>query len=278
MNTSKPFPPLLSSAARIPLLPNLLFCLLTLFFLPAISQADDYIIGPGDVLKITVYDHDDLKTTVRVTENGHIVMPLLGQVKVEGMKTSDVSEQLSRLLADGYIVNPQVNVFIEEFRSKKAVILGHINKPGIAELRGATTFLEIVSQAGGLKEGSGDTATIKRIEDGKQKVIAININSLVQGGNISQNILIQDGDTIYIPKGGTCYVTGEVDEPDAYPCDNDATVLNLIALAGGFTGKASHSGVRIIRMIDNAKTVLKDVDLNTPVVANDIIVVPESFF
>jgi len=278
MNTIKPLEIPFFFATPVTLLSNVLFCLLALFLLPTFTQATDYIVGPGDVIKITVYDHDDLKTTVRVTENGYIVMPLLGQVKVEGMKTSDVSDQISRLLADGYIINPQVNVFIEEFRSKKAVILGHINKPGIAELRGSATFLEIVSQAGGLKEGSGDTATIKRVQDGKQEVIVLNIKSLVEGGNISQNIIIQDGDTIYIAKGGTCYVTGEVNKPDAYPCDNAATVLNLIALAGGFTGKASHSSVRIIRLIDDTKTILKDVDLNTPVIANDIIVIPESFF
>lgn len=278
MNNAKPLDLPLPSSTATNLLQKTVFFLLLLILFPTLTLANDYIIGPGDVLKITVYDHDDLKTTVRVAENGHIVMPLLGQVKVEGMKTSDVSDQLSRLLADGYIVNPQVNIFIEEFRSKKAVILGHINKPGIAELRGSATFLEIVSQAGGLKEGSGDTATIKRIQDGKQEVIVLNIKSLVEGGNISQNILIQDGDTIYISKGGTCYVTGEVDDPDAYPCDNEATVLNLIALAGGFTGKASRSSVRIIRLVDNTKTILEKVDLNTPVIANDIIVVPESFF
>ena len=254
-----------------------LFCLL-LSILPTGSFAENYIIGSGDVLKIDVYDHEDLKKTVRVSNNGSIVIPFIGQVQVGGMTVPDVTRKLTRLLADGYIVNPQVNIFIEEFRSKKAIILGHINKPGIAELRGATTFLEIVSQAGGLKEGAGDTATIKRIKDGKQEVLIVNIKSMVEGGDLSQNILIHDGDTIYISKGGMCYVTGEVADPDAYPCNKDTTVLKLIARAGGFTGKASKSSVRIVRLVKSEKTILKDVDLNTSVLANDIIVVPESFF
>lgn len=249
-----------------------------LFLFPTNSVADNYIVGPGDVLKIDVYDHQDLQKTVRISNTGSIVVPFLGQVQVGGMTLPDLTKKLTSLLAAGYIVNPQVNIFIEEFRSKKAVILGHVNKPGIAELRGAMTFLEIVSQAGGFKEGAGDTATIKRVKDGKQEVLLVNIKSIVEGGDLSQNVSIRDGDTIYISKGGMCYVTGEVRHPDAYPCDNDATVLKLIARAGGFTGKASKSSVNIVRLVEDKKTTLKDVDLNTSVLTNDIIVVPESFF
>ncbi len=253
--------------------------ILTLSFIsPSNSVADNYIIGSGDVLKIDVYDHPDLQKTVRVSNNGFIAIPFIGQVQVSGMTIPDVTKKLTSLLADGYIINPQVNIFIEEFRSKKAVILGQINKPGIAELRGAMTLLEIISQAGGLKEGAGDTATIKRISGEKNEVLIVNIKSIMEGGDLSQNIPIHDGDTIYISKGGMCFVTGEVKNPDAYPCDKNATVLKLIARSGGFTGKASKSSVRIVRLVKGKKTILEDLDLNTSVLANDVIVVPESFF
>lgn len=249
-----------------------------IFLMPHSTLAENYRVGPGDVLKIDVYDHKDLQKTVRVSNNGSIAIPFIGQVHVEEMTIPEVTTTLTRLLADGYIINPQVNIFIEEFRSKKAIILGFVNKPGIAELRGATTFLEIVSQSGGLSKDAGDTATIKRMVAGRQKVIIVNIKSMVEGGDLSQNIPIEDGDTIYVSKGGMCYVTGEVDNPDTYPCDKETTVLKLIAQAGGFTGKASKSSVRIVRLVKNNKTTLKDVDLNTSVLSNDIIVVPESFF
>jgi len=254
------------------------FCLTILLCFSTNSLADNYIVGSGDVLKIDVYDHPDLQKRVRVSNDGSIVIPFIGLVDVGGMSLTEVTQKLTTLLADGYIVNPQVNIFIEEFRSKKAVILGQVYKPGIAELRGATTFLEIVSQAGGLKEGAGDTATIKRTKDGKTEVLVVNINSMVEGGDLSQNILIHDGDTIYISKGGMCYVTGEVKNPDAYTCDNDSTVLKLIARAGGFTGKASKSGIDIVRIVNGEKTILNNVDHGTPVLANDVVVVPESFF
>ena len=140
----------------------LMFSAIFYTLLPTTSYAEDYLVGSGDVLKIDVYDNPDLKTTVRVTTNGTIVMPLLGQVTVSGLKVSDLTKKLTRLLADGYLVNPQVNIFIEDFRSKKAVILGQIYRPGIVELRGTTTSLEAISSAGGLKEAAGDVRSEER--------------------------------------------------------------------------------------------------------------------
>ncbi len=252
-------------------------CLL-LCVLCTAAAAEDYIIGPGDVLKISVYDNDDLLTVTRVSETGVVILPLLGQVKVNGLSISKASQRIAELYSDGYIINPQVSVFVQEFRSKKAVVLGHVNRPGLIELSGPTTFLELLSKAGGLAPDFGETATIKRTVNGKSKVIPVNIKSLTKGGDMSQNVPIREGDTIYISKAGMCYVTGEVKAPDAYACDGDVTILKLITLAGGFTGKASRSGVRIVRLVNGKKTVIKDVEMDTPVQPDDVIVVPESFF
>jgi len=242
----------------------------------AIGQ--DYLVGPGDVLSISVYDNPDLKTRVRVSSNGAIVMPLLGQVNVNKMSISAITEKLTRLLANGYIVNPQINVFVDEFRSKKVVVLGSVRKPGLIELSGPTTFLELISKAGGFDKDVGDTATIKRKVKGKTDVIVINLVSLVKGGDMTQNVQINDEDTIYIASSGMCYVTGEVKSPGTYPCGEGATVLKLVTLAHGFTGKASKSSINVVRMVKNKKKVLEDVSLDTPVKHNDVIVVPESFF
>ena len=116
-------------------------------------------------LNITVYDNADLETMVRVGADGTIIFPLLGQVEVSKLSISQVSDKITRLLADGYLVNPQVNVFVKEFRSKKVVVLGRVRVPGLIELSGPISFLELVSKAGGLEKDAGDTATIK--EKGK---------------------------------------------------------------------------------------------------------------
>lgn len=256
-----------------------LMILLLALSVAGFSYGADYLIGPGDVLDITVYDNDDLETKVRVGPDGKIVMPLLGRVEVRDLTVSRISGKIAELLADGYLINPQVNVFVKEYGSKKVVILGRVRSPGLIELSGPITFLELISKAGGLEHDVGDTAAIKRKENGEDKLIMIDLVSLIEGGDLTQNVPILDGDTVLIAKSGMCYVAGEVKKPGSYPCGDGSTVLKLIALANGFTGKASKSSVRIVRVVNGEKTVLTDVDLDTTVVFdNDVIVVPESFF
>jgi len=244
----------------------------------SLSGAADYFLGPGDVVKITVYDNDDLETIARISDDGNIIMPLLGLVTVNGLSISEASAHIAGLLADGYIINPQVNIFVQEFRSKKAVVLGQVNQPGIIEMSGPITFLELISKAGGLAGDFGETATIKRRNNNAYDVIMVDLNSLIEGGDLSQNIPIRDGDTIYVSKAGMCYVNGEVKSPNAYKCGDNITVLKLITLAGGFTGKASKSSVRIVRIVNGEKTIFKDVEMDTVVQPDDVIIVPESFF
>jgi len=240
--------------------------------------AEEYLVGPGDVIKITVYDNEDLTTKVMVNDDGKIVMPLLGLVKVGGFSIPGITKEITKLLADGYIINPQVNVFIEDYRSKKVVILGKVRTPGLIELRGDISFLELISKAGGLSNEAGDTATIKRSSGGNDDVIVVDLTALIERADLSQNVRIMDGDTVNISKAGMCFVTGEVRSPGTYPCGDDSTVLKIIALSGGFTGKASKSSVRIVRIINKERKLFKDVSLDTELMQDDVIVVPESFF
>jgi len=266
-----------------------LFYLFVLLLVPAVLTAegpgpvesvDEYRVGSGDVLKINVYENPDLSTTVRVSADDTIRMPLLGRVDVAEMSVSKVAQKLQDLLADGYLVSPQVDVFIEEYRSKNAIILGQVNKPGQYELRGPVTFLEFVSKAGGLTKDVGSTAVIKRdipSEDGRDRIV-IDLDRLIKKGDTSLNIQIQDRDNIYISKADSFYVTGEVAKPNAYQLESDMTVIKAIARAEGFSDIANKSKVRIIREIDGEKTVLENVSMDEQVQAGDVIVVPESFF
>ncbi|MCI5222594.1 MAG: periplasmic polysaccharide biosynthesis/export protein [Candidatus Electrothrix sp. AR4] len=190
-------------------------------------QAGDYTIGAGDVLSVTVYDHDELAAKVRVSENGKIEFPLIGTVRVGGRKVSAASEKIEKLLADGYIVDPQVTIFIEQFKSKKVIVLGHVKKPGLIELRGPTSLLELLSQAGGLRKDAGERVTIKREANGTQDVITVDLKELIDTGGGKKNIQIRGGDTVSIAQGAVCYITGEVKRPGAYPCGRNATVLKL---------------------------------------------------
>jgi polysaccharide export outer membrane protein len=262
----------------------MLVALLTLCFWSGTAVARTDAVSPGTVLRITVYEHDDLASVVQVAEDGTVVLPLIGKVQVNGMTIPQVTAKVTAELADGYINKPQVNVFVQNFRNRKVTVLGQVNKPGLQEFSGQATLLEIISAAGGLAADAGDTASIKRMENGEEKVIEIDLKSLVTGGNLSQNIPIQENDSIYVSKSGMCFITGQVDKPGTYPCNSDTTVLKMVALAGGFTGKANKSGIRIVRIVENKETKIKEkqtfkqVDLDTKLVADDVLVVPESFF
>lgn len=259
----------------------LLFCAL----MPCVAGAEDYIIGHNDVLKVTVYDHDDLASVVRVGGNGSITIPLIGQVRVSGLTVAGVENLLKEKLADGYIINPLVTVFIQEYRSRKVTILGEIVRPGLYELTGDSTLLEIISKAGGLNEDAGERAIIKRHPAGKAGedlrpdtvTLTIDLGRLVAEGDNSLNTSVYDGDSIYIPKAGYFFVTGEVDKPGSYKYQDGMTVLKAITTARGFTAKAARSKVRLIRRINGADTTTR-VEMNEKVLPDDVVDVPASFF
>lgn len=244
------------------------------------SSDTEYRVGEGDVLKVTVYDHPDLSTTVRVGSDGAVLFPLIGQVNIGGKTTSSVAQTLGKALSEGYIVNPQVSVFVEEFRSKRVVINGYVKKPGMFELSGPTSLLELLSKAEGLTKEAGYTAIIRRksLDGGPEKVITVDLKPLLEGGGEVINEALMDGDNVFIDKAGLVYVTGEVKKPDAYKYEDNTTVIKAITMAGGFTNIAGKSRVRIVRKVEGTEQVFKGVDMHEPVQPGDIIVVPESFF
>jgi len=245
------------------------------------SFAQDYIVGEGDLLKITVYDHDDLTTTARVSGDGVIVFPLIGQIEVRGLTVARITEKITARLADGYVVNPQVSIFIQEFKSKKAFIMGEVNRPGLYVLPWQTTLLSVLSEAGGLTKDAGDTAIIKRKSNSPDKAesaVTVDLRDLVIKGDTSLDVPITDGDSIYIAKARRFYINGEIKKPDAYKYDEGTTVIKAITMAGGFTDKASKGRVKIIRKVGGKEEVLEKVKMDEAILPDDVIVVPESFF
>jgi len=257
------------------------FCGIFALIMVQLSFAQDYVVSEGDLLHITVYDQPDLTTDARIGDAGTILFPLIGQVKVVGLSVPQVAGKLQGLLADGYIISPQVTVAVAEFRSQKATIMGEVNKPGMYDLKGSTTLLQLLSNAGDLTKDAGDKALIRRKADpgGKEdSTISIDLKRLIKMGDLSLDIPIMDGDSIYVNKAGFFYINGEVKSPNEYKFEEGLTVLKAITMAGGFTGKASEGRVRIIRHIAGKEKVLENVKMHDSVLADDVIVVPESLF
>lgn len=238
----------------------------------------DYRVGDGDVLQVTVYDHPDLSTVVRVANDGSINFPLVGQMRIGGMTVGEVSNRLARTLSQGYIVNPQVSVFVQEFRSKKVTIVGQIANPGLYQLTGPTSLLQLISKAGGLKPDAGDKIVLKRRSVNGEEEVTIDRLALMEKGDTTLDIPVRDGDNVFVAQAGLFYVTGQVNKPAAYKLEEGASVIKGITMAGGFTNLAATKKVKIIRKVDGAERVMENVPMHEAIRSEDVIVVPESFF
>ncbi|HEX9861031.1 MAG TPA: SLBB domain-containing protein [Nitrospirota bacterium] len=254
-------------------------CLLMVLAAPFLVHAQDYRLGEGDLIKVTVYENPDLTTSARIGGDGKVTLPLAGEVKVSGLTVREIEEKVTKLLSDGYLVNPQVTVFVEEYHSNKATILGEVNKPGLYELAGNITILEIISKAGGLTVNAGDTAFVKHKNPDSQVNSSqeINLKQLMEKGDLSSNIQIQDGDSIFVPTAGLVYVTGEVKNPGAYKVEKGMTVMKAITMAGGPTDVAAPGRTELIRKSDGKEKTYR-VEMGDPVIPDDVISVPESYF
>ncbi|MBN1663683.1 MAG: polysaccharide biosynthesis/export family protein [Deltaproteobacteria bacterium] len=255
--------------------------LITLF--PIAVSGQEYRVGEEDLLRITVYDNPDLTTEVRVSGDGMITVPLIGEVQVNGLTATEIAKKTAQLFADGYIKNPQVNVFILEYKSKKVTALGEFNKPGLIEMRGNATLMEVISNAGGITANAGDILYIQRnaikgsTDRATDTTISVDLTKLLEGKDPSMNLPVLEGDSIYVPRAAFVYVTGEVKKPGAFKITKGLTVLRSITLAEGYTQKARKSKTKIIRKTDKGEESIeaKPEDLVMP---DDIIIVPESFF
>jgi polysaccharide biosynthesis/export protein len=254
-----------------------------LFLLPLAARSQEYEVGEGDLLRITVYDNPDLTVEVRISGEGKITVPLVGEVSVQELTATGIGKKLASLYADGYIKNPQVSVFILEYKSKKVTALGEFTKPGLIELRGNSTLMEVISNAGGITANAGETLFIQRNivkggTDHKNDItIPVNLIKLLEGGDISSNLPVMDGDSIYIPKAAFVYVMGEVKTPGAFKITKGLTVLRSITLAGGFTQLANRKKTQIIRKVDKEEKTI-NAKMDDLVMPDDIITVPESLF
>ena len=261
----------------------------------AVSQekfTQEYRVGPKDLLEISVFGADELSRTVRVSEDGKVTLPLLGEVLVDGLTKSEVEKKLGQLLGEKYVQNPQVTVFIREYQSKRVSVLGAVEKPGPYQLLGRQTLMQIISEAGGLTRDAGnEIVIIRQLSDGLSTSLRISIDDLFLKGDAKLNVPMEAGDIVTVPvdKPVVVYVFGQVKNPGALQVkkSNIPTLLQAIAQAGGFTDRASKGGVIIKRKDEtgtekeikvNVRSILKNKVKDVQLLENDTIYVPESLF
>jgi polysaccharide export outer membrane protein len=241
--------------------------LLSALALPGLAQTPDKL-GSGDTVHVTVFQQPDLTTDARINEAGAIAMPLVGQVKLAGLSTSEAATTIAEALKEGkYLKQPQVAVALTTVRSRQVSMLGLILHPGRYPLEEQHSRLpDLIAAAGGIAAGGSEEVVV--IRDGKQQ----KVNAL------AKEFELKGGDTVYIDRSPVFYIYGEVMHSGAYPVKAGLTVMQAISIGGGITPRGSESRVKLRRVAPDGKTREYDANLVDVIKADDVIFVKESLF
>ena len=262
------------------------FLLLTSLEPRALAQTN-YVLGPQDVLNITVFGEEDLSRKYTIEQDGSFTFPLIGRITARGLTLRALEQELKkRLVSGGFLKNPEISVAIDAYQSQRIMVWGQVNNPGEYQLSGDTTLLSALAKAGSVTANAGREAVIVRAAKpsgtsaappSDPEIIKIDLHEL-QEGNLALNIPLRDGDTINVPKAQSVFVSGQVKNPSGYAVEEGMTVLQVLALAGGLTDRGSDRRIDIIRTVDGKKKELKGVKLTALVQPGDTIVVGQRIF
>jgi polysaccharide biosynthesis/export protein len=250
-----------------------------------------YVIGPNDVLGVTVFNQPQLSGKFRVEADGTLAFPLVGRVAVGGSNVRAAEAKIVASLAAGYLTDPRVSVTVEEYRSQQIFVMGEVRQPGPLQFTGSMTLIEALARVGSTTERAGAEAIVVRPaaetmppaatsatqpgKDSKSETIHVKLESL-QTGELSENVPLRAGDTIFVPRAATVFVSGQVKAAGEYVIHGGMTVREALALAGGVSERGSTRRLQVIRQVDGKRTTF-DATLDTELQPSDTIVVRERF-
>lgn len=257
----------------------------------------DYLIGSDDLLEISVFEVPELSRTVRVSATGEISLPLIGARRAQGLTPAALEEALTEALRETYIKDPQVSVFLREYKSDPVSVVGAVKAPGIYQILTRKSVIEVLAMAQGFSESGkmlpGRTIVITHKNpvagpDGQPtNVEEVPIKQLLESGDSKWNIAIYPGDVIRVVPAGTFYVAGDVNQPGSFPLvdfDNVSSI-QAVAMAGGTKKTAKLKEAVVIRHDAAGNRVEEKLDLKLVLAgkasdpklgANDILFVPGS--
>lgn len=248
-----------------------------------------YRVGAEDLLEIDAYNVEELKKTVRVNSEGNIGLPLVGVLNVKGLTTFEIERLIAKKL-EKYVEETVVTVLVKEYKSQRISVVGAVNKPQVFAVTGQMYLLDMLMMSEGLSKEAGTICYVIRqtaaSADTKASTIVIDLEELLDSGNMSLNIPVFAGDVVNVPKGGVIFVDGSVKTPGAYTVRaKNTTLVQAIAMAQGALPDAALTDVRIFR--DNGKGERDIITADYEAISrgekgdviladNDIIIVPQS--
>jgi len=255
------------------------------------DHSSEYRIGPRDLVAVRVFEEPELNVDVRVNEDGTIRLPLLGNVRAEGLTENELAAQLKKLLEADLLQRASVSVEVTEFRSRPISVIGAVRTPGSLNFSGRLTLLEAITAAGGLAENHGDSIYIlRRATNGLTDQVSVSIDDLLVRADPDVNIPIFANDLINVPAAVevTVYCLGEVATPGAlsFQSTEHITLLAAIARAGGLTDRASKKilirrrrpGGEPQEVWVSYKHIIAGREPDPELHQGDVVIVKESFF
>ncbi len=249
---------------------------------PAVTATakTDYVLGAGDVIRVSVFQSPELTLETRIPETGVVGYPLLGPITLGGLTTSQAEKRIADgLLSGKFLKQPQVSILVLQLRGAQASVLGHAVRPGRYSLELTNTRLsDLMALAGGVAPDGNDMLTVVGTRDGQPFRRQIDFRTLFRGVDPSQDLVIQNNDVVYIDKAPEIYIYGEVQKPGMLRLERGMTVQQALAAGGGLTARGTQRGIRIHRKgtdgnVQELKPALQDTLLQ-----GDVIQVPESLF
>ena len=244
------------------------------------QKRGDYTLGAGDVIRIQVFQSTDLTVEARISESGVISYPLLGVVKLAGLSPQQAENLISTRLKEGrFLQNPQVTLNVLQFRSQQVSVLGNVARPGRYPLETTGMRLsEILSVAGGTTQTGADSVILMTTRDGRPQRLEIDLVEMFTSGDLSKDVILQAGDTVFVNRAPNYFVYGQVQRPGQYALDRGMTVAQAIAKGGGLTLRGTDRGIRLHRRFGERNIQILEPKLDDPIKPDDLIFVRESIF
>jgi polysaccharide biosynthesis/export protein len=236
-----------------------------------VSLADGYVLGTGDTVEIAVLGRDDFRSRVQIQVDGTIQLPFIGDIPAINRTVLQLRNEIrAALIAGQYFNEPAVSVTVVSYASRYVTVLGEVATPGIVAIDRSYRLSEIMARIGGLRPSAADVITLVRVSGEALKLDMV----AVATGDVSQDVIINPGDRIFVAQAPQFYIYGEVNGPGAYKLERNMSLRMALARGGGVTAQGTEKRVKVIR--DGVE--LPKTDLNAPVQPNDTIRVGQRIF
>lgn len=245
------------------------------------APAGDYVLGVGDVIKISVYQNVDLTLEARISESGVISYPLLGNIKLGGLSVAAAEKKIADGLREGnFLKQPQVSIIVAIVKGNQVSVLGAVNRPGRYPLETTNTRLsEALANGGGIMVGSGsDSVIVTGTRNGQPFRKEVDFPMVFAPTNPAEDIVLQNGDTVYVDRVPMIYVYGEVQRPGAIRLERDMTVTQALASASGLTLRGTDKGIKVHRRQPDGSIKIVQPGMNDTLQKDDVVYVKESLF